>query len=75
MSSGRYCFEDTLISVTLRPLLLEYGLWNQVRVDHGREWNLSLFVQEQLSDLRYNKEKAPHLQTPSTMVSDLHNYY
>jgi hypothetical protein len=53
-----------------RPIVLQYGLWDQLRVDHGKEWYLSLFVQEQLSHFRYNTNRAPHLQTTSKMVSN-----
>jgi len=28
-----------------RPALLEFGVWNQLRVDHGQEFVLCLFVQ------------------------------
>ena len=53
-----------------RPILLEYGLWDQVRVDQGKEWILTLFVQEQLQDLRYNTSKPPHRQTTSKLVGN-----
>ena len=33
-------------------ILVEYGLFDQLRVDHGKEWVLSLFVQEKLAHLR-----------------------
>lgn len=42
-------------------------MWDQLRVDHGREWYLMLFVQEQLAHLRRNTNRAPHLQTSSKM--------
>lgn len=51
-----------------RCLVLEYGLWDQVRVDHGMEWILTLFVQEKLAHLRKNTSRAPHLQTTSKQV-------
>ena len=51
-------------------MLIQYGLWDQVRVDHGKEWQLMLFVQEKLSHLRYNTQRAPHLQTTSKLVSN-----
>lgn len=51
-----------------RPLVLEYGVWDQVRVDHGKEWILTLFVQEKLAHLRRNTSRAPHLQTTSKQV-------
>ena len=37
-------------------------------MDQGREWYLMLFAQEQLSHLRYNNNRAPHLQTTSKLV-------
>ena len=51
-----------------RPLVLEYGVWDQVRVGHGKEWILTLFVQEKLAHLRRNTSQAPHLQTTSKQV-------
>ena len=50
-----------------RPIIQQYGMWDQLRVDHGREWYLMLFVQEQLAHLRRNTDRVPHLQTTSTM--------
>jgi len=41
---------------------MEYGIWDQLRVDHGNEWVLMLFVQEKLAHLRYNISNPP----PST---------
>lgn len=52
-----------------RCLVLEYGLWDQVRVDHGMEWILTLFVQEKLAHLRRDMSRAPHLQTTSKQVN------
>ena len=52
-----------------RPIVLQYGRWDQVRVDHGKEWILSLFVLEQLVHLRHNVSRAPRLQTSSKQVS------
>ena len=49
-------------------MVLQYGVWDQVRVDHGKEWTLMLFVQEQLAHLRHNVNRAPHLQTTSKQV-------
>jgi hypothetical protein len=59
------CIE--IFSHLYRPMIQEYGLWDQIRVDHGREWHLMLFVQEQLAHLRYNTDRAPHLQTTSKL--------
>lgn len=49
-----------------RPAILANGMWDQVRVDHGKEFYLTLFIQELLSPHRYTQERRPYLQTPST---------
>ncbi|KAI7807115.1 uncharacterized protein LOC130558662 [Triplophysa rosa] len=54
-------FEDVF-----RPAVLAYGMWDQVRVDHGKEFYLTLFMQELLTSHRHNLEKRPYLQTSST---------
>ena len=69
----RYVKQFIHLSMTLqyhcyRPILVDYGLFDQIRVDHGREWTLCLFVQELLAHLRHNVEKPPHRQTTSTLV-------
>ncbi|XP_062504950.1 uncharacterized protein LOC134181698 [Corticium candelabrum] len=48
-----------------RPILQQFGLWDQIRVDHGREFYLLLYVQEHLSYLRRNQMRAPHVQSMS----------
>jgi len=47
---------------------MEYGLWDQLRVDQGKEWVLMLYVQERLANLRYNTSRPPHLQSTSKQV-------
>ncbi|KAK9963850.1 hypothetical protein ABG768_007011 [Culter alburnus] len=49
-----------------RPAVLEYGIWDQVRIDHGKEFYLTLFMQELLTSHRHNQERRPYLQTSST---------
>ncbi|KAK2838851.1 hypothetical protein Q7C36_013665 [Tachysurus vachellii] len=49
-----------------RPAVLEYGIWDQVRVDNGKEFYLTLFIQELLTSHRHNQERRPYLQTSST---------
>ncbi|XP_060755373.1 uncharacterized protein LOC132866575 [Neoarius graeffei] len=49
-----------------RPAVLANGMWDQVRLDHGKEFYLTLFIQELLSSHRYNQETRPYIQTPST---------
>ena len=54
--------------ITFRPLIAEQGIWQQIRVDHGKEWVLMLFVQEELAHLRRDTVKPPHCQTTSKLV-------
>ncbi|XP_072564078.1 uncharacterized protein [Paramormyrops kingsleyae] len=49
-----------------RPAVVKHGMWDQVRVDHGREFFLCLYVQEKLSQYRHNLSRPPYLQTTST---------
>ena len=51
-----------------RELVIQYGLWDQLRVDQGKEWVLMLFMQEQLAHLRTNTSHAPH--TPADYIKD-----
>lgn len=51
-----------------RPIIMEHGIWDQVRVDHGREWCLMLHVQEVLAKYRRDASKPPHRQTSSKLV-------
>ena len=37
---------------------MEYGIWDQVRVDHGGEWMLSLFVQEPTGSFKKQHKQA-----------------
>ena len=59
----------SILLVTYRFIASEEGLFDQIRVDHGKEFYLSLFVQEQLAHLRYNPQRDSHRQTTSKKVS------
>lgn len=48
--------------------ILQYGLWDTIRVDHGKEFYLMLYVQEKLAEYRTNTARAPHLQSTSRQV-------
>ncbi|KXJ05648.1 hypothetical protein AC249_AIPGENE8359 [Exaiptasia diaphana] len=50
-----------------RPITIQYGLWDQLRVDCGKEFYLILYIQENLANFRYNTLRAPYIQTTSTM--------
>ena len=39
------------------PAILKYGLWNQLRIDHGQEFSLCVFVQDLLKNYRQSNEK------------------
>ena len=64
-----YVLNRTLTLYSFRNIALDYGLWDQLRVDQGKEWILMLFVQEQLAHLRRNSSRPPHLQSTSKQVS------
>ena len=57
-----------------RPALLRYGLWEQLRVDHGQEFNLCIFVQDLLKDRRNVRNRQPWKQTPSTQIIPLKGF-
>ena len=46
----------------------QFGLWDQLRVDHGREWCLLLHVQQLLVGHRYNTQRQPHIASTSTQA-------
>ncbi|XP_056447024.1 uncharacterized protein LOC130383039 [Gadus chalcogrammus] len=49
-----------------RCAVVANGMWDQVRVDHGKEFYLCLYIQEILSRHRYNLSRQPYLQTTSS---------
>ena len=53
------------ILLDCREVIRSFELWDQVRVDCGREWYLMLYVNQSLAHLRYDTAKNPHLQTTS----------
>ena len=52
----------------LKPILLQYGVWDQLRVDHGLEFVLMLYVQEQLEVFRSNRQRQCFVQSDSKHV-------
>ena len=44
-------------------------MWDQIRVDHGNEFYLLLYVQEKMANYRTNTGRAPFIQTMSKEVS------
>jgi hypothetical protein len=63
-----------ITKITLRPLLLEYGMWDTVRVDHGTEAYLMLAMQDYLKEYRTNTSRPPYIQSPSTSVSPIERH-
>ena len=55
-----------------RPILEKRGIWDQLRVDGGLEFNLICFVQDTLRDFRCNKVRQPWIRTKSTNVSSIY---
>lgn len=51
-----------------RSAVVNYGMWDQVHVDHGKEFYLMLFIQEILASHRHCQDKPPYHQTTSTNV-------
>ena len=62
-------FYSISLSLINRPSVLEYGMWDQIRVDHGNEFYLLLYVQEKMANYRTNTGRAPFIQTMSKEVS------
>ena len=52
----------------IRSSTKTYGLWKQIRVDHGREFYLLLYVQEALRCRVGPRDILPYVQSPSTEV-------
>ena len=47
----------------------QFGLWDQIRVDHGTEWALVLHVQSMLAEYRNDTTRQPYKQTSSRQVN------
>ena len=46
-----------------RPILQQFGLWDRILVDPGREFYLLLYAQEHLSYLKRNQMRALHVRS------------
>ncbi len=65
-----------IIIIIPRSAVVNHGMWDQIRVDHGKEFYLSLFIQEMIEGYRNRRERQPYMQTQSTKVQyelNLHN--
>ena len=59
--------------ICFRRAILSYGLFDQLRVDNGREFYLSLAIQEQMSDMRQNQAIRCYQHTESKRVGFKHS--
>ena len=48
----------------------QYGVWDQIRVDHGREFYLMLYVEEMIKSRFGSSGVLPYVQSKSTEVID-----
>ena len=53
-----------------RPVLENYGIWNQLRIDGGSEFSLISKMQEFYNEFRNDKTQVPFRATKSINVSD-----
>lgn len=51
--------------IIFRPILLNFGMFDQIRLDHGTEFFLCIFVQELLAHHRQRQDRASWRQTRS----------
>lgn len=50
-----------------RKTCLQFGLFEQIRVDYGKEFYLVLYQQEKLAGMRNNNSRPPYIQTTSKL--------
>ena len=55
--------------VYFRPMTQKFGIWDQLRVDGGKEFVLISHSQEVFQTYRNNKDRLPFKATKSTEVS------
>lgn len=52
-----------------RDIVCKFGIWDQIRVDYGREWYLMLYVNQMVASMRNDTQRPPHMQTSSKQVT------
>ena len=60
---------------SIRPSLQEHGIWDQVRVDAGKEFNLICHTQDDLQKFRTNIARKPFHKSKSTDLRALASFY
>ena len=69
MSRKLCCFLARCVYLNFRKSVLEDGIFNQLRVDCGKEFYLSLVIQELFRELRNDHAISPYRQRQSKKVS------
>ena len=62
-----------LYASSIRKTIMSHVLFDQLRLDNGREFYLSLAIQEQMSDMQQNQTIRCYQQTESKRVSFEHS--
>lgn len=66
-----YQFFIVPLSCIIRNMVLQFGMWDQIRADQGKEWNLLLYINQSLSHLRNDPSRPPHLQSSKLVCGSL----
>ena len=53
------------LKISIRKMVLDFGIWDELRIDHGTEWALMPFMQNQLAQFRND---TPYVQSSSKLV-------
>ena len=61
--------------LVFRIALVKYGLWNKLRLDHGLEFALCIFVKETLKVYHRSQEKDPWRQTALTQNNVIERFW
>ena len=69
MSQKLCCFLTKCVYLNFRKSVLQDGIFNQLRVDCGKEFYLSFVIQELFRELRNDHTISPYRQTQSKKVS------
>ena len=64
-----YKFHNNVLNFH-RPVLGNYDIWDQLRIDGGSEFTLTSKMQEFYSEFRNDKTRVPVRATKSVNVSD-----
>ena len=60
-----YFFKNLLFYTNV---VSQYGMWDQIRVDHGTEFYLALHMQNKFQEYRGNTTRSPYIQTTSKQL-------